>query len=216
MNRIMRTAPDELLLVTLLTAIPGLGQVIVIDVSFSGDVASCEKLVVELLNYGTPVKKVIHPEEYVKKQQSLDENASYGKYYYNKDAYFNWNDDVVETIFASFEAVSFPGVIVSIHPLGGAISRDYEKNSAFAHRQMPYVIAALAIYQPADREKVLKWGHHFDAKNFKGLYSSTEEVAHETSMKLAYGSANLPRLQQIKKQYDPENVFKHNFNILLH
>jgi len=211
-HEVMVGAPDELSIYLIFATLPNMGKVIVLDASFVGDVPSCEKALAGILNYGAPIVKAIHPDDYVTKQQKTDAMTAYGQHnFYNKDLYYNWNEDLIDQFVALIDVTPLGAIVITL-PLGGAVSRDFKANSAFSNRDAKYVIAPAVVYQEGGKEEVAKWVGKFKHEHIVGLYSSTEAVSHEEAA-LAFGGANLPRLREIKKKYDPENVFKHSFNI---
>jgi len=216
-NSIIKEASDDLCLHVDFTTLPNVGKSILLDISFVGDVASCEKALGDLLTYGTPLVKTIQLTQYSKKQQSLDVVTAHGQNFYNKDAYFDWkSDEIIDQIILPYEATTLPGANVFIVPLGGAIGRVSKESTAFAYRQSEYVLAVLAMYKEGEEQEALAWGRQYDQKKFFfGLYGTTEEISNHESTILAFGESNLPRLKEIKKKYDLENVFRYNFNISL-
>lgn len=86
--------------------------------------------------------------------------------------------------------------------------------TAFAHRSVPYGLIVNAAWdENGDPDRCIAWARDF-AKAMAphatgGVYVNGASDEPSSS---AYGS-NLSRLAQIKKTYDPNNVFRHNKNI---
>ena len=51
------------------------------------------------------------------------------------------------------------------------------------------------------------------AVHFKGLYLSFETDVRPERLKDAFPPRTLARLRELKRRYDPTNVFRDNFNI---
>jgi FAD/FMN-containing dehydrogenase len=79
------------------------------------------------------------------------------------------------------------------------------------------VVIASQWSRPEDTERGIKWARDTFASLTPFLaptrYVNYLEHDARDPASVAYGP-NLPRLKAIKTQYDPENVFRHNVNIL--
>jgi len=217
-NKTVVDSPVEAEIQYNLTFFPGVGQVIVVDACFIGDAADLEKVLGELYTYGTPIMKVVRKEEYYKKQQSGDHLVAYGGVYYNKDMFFDWSDEAVDPILTQFEKMPVvPWAFISILPMGGAIrNKDFVANSAWGHRQAEFLAATIVNYEMNKQEELFEWVRNYLYKSsaFSGIYTNTEEIPSEETSKLAY-TKNLPRLRELKMKYDPDNVFRFNYNIAI-
>ena len=107
--------------------------------------------------------------------------------------------------------------VVYLEPMGGAINRIDQKATAFPHRSAAYSIHILTGWSDADKdEPVLSWSREFynELKPFStgGVYVNL--LGHDESdrVKNAYGT-NFQKLREIKKKWDPGNLFRQNHNI---
>ncbi len=104
-----------------------------------------------------------------------------------------------------------------IRVLGGAFARVSEGATAFAHRRAPIMTAFIALSESAETAL------HHDRWAEEGITAMTQGddrvyVNFLTSdkperVRSAYSAATWERLQQVKRQYDPENLFRLNKNI---
>jgi FAD/FMN-containing dehydrogenase len=103
---------------------------------------------------------------------------------------------------------------VVIAPGGGAVGRVPEDATAFSNRDAPFNIHYINVWADAsDDERCIGWTRQIAADmkphTTGGLYLNY--IGDEGSA--AFGDAKFERLQRIKAQYDPENLFRFNQNI---
>jgi len=95
-----------------------------------------------------------------------------------------------------------------IRAVGGAVADVDPAATAYAHRSANFSVVALG----ADRARLdAVWDglkYHFD-----GLYLSFETDLRAERIEDAFPPATLARLRTLKARYDPQNVFRDNFNI---
>ena len=139
--------------------------------------------------------------------------------YYWKSTYLaGLDDDVVRTIAGHFDERPSPLSMVGLWALGGALARVDPTATATGPRDAPYVIEILANWaDPSDNDVNIAWARRFFAAlepfstgktnfNFPGL--GDEPGFARTALR-----ENWPRLVEMKKRYDPTNLFHLNQNI---
>jgi alkanesulfonate monooxygenase SsuD/methylene tetrahydromethanopterin reductase-like flavin-dependent oxidoreductase (luciferase family)/FAD/FMN-containing dehydrogenase len=95
-----------------------------------------------------------------------------------------------------------------IRSVGGAVADVPEDATAYSHRSANFSVVAFgASKQRLDAAWSDLSGH------FTGLYLSFETDQSPERLAEAWPPATLARLRALKKQYDPTNVFRDNFNI---
>ncbi|MCU1475768.1 MAG: linked oxidase domain protein [Subtercola sp.] len=95
-----------------------------------------------------------------------------------------------------------------IRSVGGAVADVAPDATAYANRSANFSVVVFGSHP--DRLNAL-WDdlfHHFD-----GLYLSFETDLRAGRLEEAFPPATLERLRQLKAEYDPENVFRDNFNV---
>ena len=93
-----------------------------------------------------------------------------------------------------------------LRAVGGAVSDVAPEATAYAHRSANFSVAAVG----ASKERLDPLWDEF-ARHFTGLYISFE--TREDRIEDAFPPATLARLRALKKQLDPGNLFRDNFNV---
>ena len=95
-----------------------------------------------------------------------------------------------------------------IRALGGATADVPADATAFAHRSANFSVVAFGAGRARLNAIWDAMHHHFD-----GLYPSFESDLPPERLHDAYPPATLARLRELKRRYDPDNVFRDNTNV---
>ncbi|MFD1505612.1 LLM class flavin-dependent oxidoreductase [Georgenia yuyongxinii] len=95
-----------------------------------------------------------------------------------------------------------------IRAMGGAMADVAPDATAFAHRSANFSVVAFG----AGAERLDRFWDPM-RQHFTGLYVSFETDRHPERLREAYPPRTLDRLLDIKRRYDPENVFRDNFDL---
>jgi FAD/FMN-containing dehydrogenase len=101
--------------------------------------------------------------------------------------------------------------------LGGAAARVPSDATAFAHRQRRLMVNVAAVYASADEDTV----HRAWAEDAAAALRRGEDAAYvnflgdegEERVRSAYPGTTWDRLAEVKRRYDPDNVFWLNQNV---
>jgi Berberine and berberine like len=109
-------------------------------------------------------------------------------------------------------------VNVGLWAQGGAVGRVPEDATAFTGRSAAFWAGVEAQWTEPDRDdEFVSWSRQtWDAlKPFTtaGTYVNDLVEASEALARAAYGEAKYDRLVELKRRYDPENVFRLNQNV---
>lgn len=126
-------------------------------------------------------------------------------------------DEKVATILEAIESSDAPMRVVQLRQLGGAMARIPADATAFAHRDREIMVNVAAFYEDEedrvrretwvdDLHKVLTDG---DDRGYAGFLG--DEGEHR--IRAAYPGRTWDRLREVKRRYDPDNVFSANQNI---
>ena len=120
---------------------------------------------------------------------------------------------IVDTLLASDAVFK----VAQIRVLGGASARVPSDATAYGHRKAPIMVNLAAFYTtPEDRLKRDAWVDEFRTKltqETKGAYVNFLMAEGDERIRGAYPGAIWERLRQIKRKYDPRNLFRLNQNI---
>jgi FAD/FMN-containing dehydrogenase len=105
---------------------------------------------------------------------------------------------------------------VNVRGLGGAVARVPADATAFAYRDSAALVTLAlmgeeAMVERAAPELVETWRRI--APHTTGAYSNFGTAGHPADIASIYPASTHQRLVQIKRAYDPDNVFRHNYNI---
>jgi FAD/FMN-containing dehydrogenase len=105
--------------------------------------------------------------------------------------------------------------VAHLRALGGAMARVPNDATAFAHRDRPLLVNVAALYEaPEQRDEHEAWVTDLSAElvGAPGAYSGFLGYDGKARIHEAYPEATLNRLVDVKKRYDPDNVFHMNHN----
>ncbi len=107
--------------------------------------------------------------------------------------------------------------MVQIRVLGGAVNRVPSGDTAYAHRDAQIMMFLANFYSdPADRSKRSKWVDDLMSalrQEHEGAYVNFLGDEGPARTRSAYPGPTWDRLRRIKRQYDPDNLFRRNQNI---
>lgn len=127
----------------------------------------------------------------------------------------------IETLAEHCAAQAWIGTAADVHHMEGAFGRVADDATAFPTRSAAFWLNVYGFWtDPADDPERIAWvkgfskamrPHAMDGQyiNFLG-HDETEVRAKALA---AYGPAKLARLIDVKRRYDPENLFQVNHNI---
>jgi FAD/FMN-containing dehydrogenase len=122
-----------------------------------------------------------------------------------------------EAILDHLEASTAPMAVAQLRVLGGAMARVSDDATAYAHRRRRAMVALGAVYEHAeeglDHEA---WVTAFAAaldQGAPGVYVNFLGDEGEGRVREAYPGPTWDRLATVKREYDPDNLFRLNQNI---
>jgi len=123
-----------------------------------------------------------------------------------------------QAIMEHLEALDAPMRVAQLRVLGGAMARVRNDATAFAHRASPIMVNIAAFYEDdADRAKKQAWMEGFASairQSDGGAYVNFVGDEGEARIRNAvYPGKTYDRLAEIKRRYDPDNLFHLNQNI---
>jgi FAD/FMN-containing dehydrogenase len=126
-------------------------------------------------------------------------------------------DETIEIILDFVKRSTSPFGSVVLRGLGGAMARVPVDATAFAHRDKAFYLAADNSWEDESHaERHVAWAEAFlqaVAPYTDGAYVGYLGDEGEDRVRAAYSPATYTRLAAIKRQYDPDNLFRLNSNI---
>ncbi|MGS0686281.1 LLM class flavin-dependent oxidoreductase [Nakamurella sp. GG22] len=95
-----------------------------------------------------------------------------------------------------------------IRSVGGAVADVHPDATAYANRTANFSVTAFGT----DRDRVNQGWDELQG-HFSGLYVNFETDLRPERLDDAYPGSTMQRLRQLKRRYDPDNVFRDNFNV---
>ncbi len=211
-------APDELSVGSFIGAFPPSGEPAVrISVVYSGPPEKAEGVLAPIQKAGKVLDSSVRTWDYVALQKSGDFDDPRANGAHMESGFLKaMTPELFRDALTAFEPSPNRAYWMIFTHGGGAISRVPNDATAFAHRDKPHGILSLvgwrAGHDPAadiayHRERSKIWKHHID-----GFYTNDLSDETQAEVNATYGE-NLPRLVQVKNQYDPTNLFRRNANI---
>lgn len=217
-------APDEVACYALALRIPPVdpfpsehhGEVAIgIVAMHAGSIETGTRAIEPLAEAPDAVVSFVAPMLYTDLQSSFDAAAPNGGRYYYKSAYMAGLPDEAITAFAA-ELDEFPGeyTLLGIEPLGGAIGRVARDATAFPHRDSAFVFGAWPGWaDPADDDAMIAWGRRvYEAMSpFSdgGMYANYLDQDDDNEVEAAF-RGNYDRLLEVKRKWDPDDLFGAN------
>ncbi len=223
----VKSAPEEISVWVVLRQAPPLPflpetvhgkEVVVLAIFYAGDVAKGNKLIDSLRGFGDPVGEHIGEQPYADWQKAFDPLLTPGARNYWKSHNFTELSDGASNSMIEYAAkLPSPQCEIFIAHIAGAANHVPPDAMAYAHRDTNFVLNVHGRWEDAaDDERCIAWARSFfDASApyaSGGTYVNFMTEDEGDRVTAAYGT-NYARLVQIKKQYDPENVFHRNQNI---
>jgi FAD/FMN-containing dehydrogenase len=220
-------APDELAVWTVLRPAPPLPflpkevhgtKIIALALIYAGDPKQGERLIEPLRRFGTPLGEHVGVQPYVAWQQVFDPLLTAGARNYWKSHNLSMLEDgLFDVVIAYVETLPSPQCEIFIAAIGGATTRPAPDSMAYAQRDATFVMNVHSRWEdPADDERCIGWARDFFNASAPfatgGAYVNFLTADEGDRVRSAYGP-NYDRLAQVKRQYDPDNLFRMNQNI---
>jgi FAD/FMN-containing dehydrogenase len=227
---LMAGAPEELMGVGVLWSAPEeefipehwRGQPVFIPAAcWSGPLEQGEDIVRPLREIAPPVADLSGPMPYLAAQQLFDPDYPDGGRYYWKSIYLRDLDDAtIEALIRHAAGRPSSHTTLDIWALGGAARREPAGGSAFTRREDPFLLGIEANWTaPEDDDANIAWAREVfrDMARFSpgGAYLNFPGFGEEgESLLRASFGPSYDRLRELKRRYDPDNVFRSNLNIV--
>ncbi len=195
-------------------------RVVAMTVCYSGDPAHRARAVAPLRDLGEPVFDLLQEWPYVQQQSYLDGTEPKGHHYYwRTELAAGLDEDLLSAAREGAAACPVPmGQVVVAH-VGGALNERAWDDGAVGNRDVRFVIGAAAAWEPEDprADDYVAWTRDAGARlqpfstgaSYVNFQTGEDDL---TRLRATYGP-NWERLVEVKRRYDPVNLFRTNRNI---
>ncbi|MGE0800224.1 MAG: FAD-binding oxidoreductase [Lautropia sp.] len=190
----------------------------VVVVAFAGTAADAESLAQPLLALGDPLGSHIARQPYQQWQQAFDPLLTPGaRNYWKSHNFTQLGDEMLDTVVEFGNRLPTQECEMFIAHIAGAPNRVAPDATAYVQRDARFVLNVHGRWQaPGEDAAGIAWARAvFTAcAPFAsgGAYTNFMTADEGARIESAYG-ANYPRLQRLKRRYDPDNVFHLNQNV---
>ena len=189
-------------------------------VCYSGDLDRTEEALAPIRALGAPILDLLREQPYVEVQSYLDATEPKGICHYWRTEFLSeLEDGLLETMRELTEESEHPEAEIGVLHIGGALNERAEDDGAVGNRDARYAIGAKAMWPPdaPDQDRLPTWvraAHErlrpfSTGRTYVNFQTSDED---EARVRATYG-ANHDRLVELKRRYDPGNLFRSNRNI---
>jgi len=186
---------------------------------FGDDLDEGEKALAPMREFGPPAIDMVDRIPYVAQQQLIDHGNPHGLLnYWSADFLAELPDKAIDTFVEHATKPVSPMSQMLILAMGGAIARVDENATAFGQRNAAVNTHYLSLWSdPADTERNIAYTREIaDAmKPWTTGRAYLNFIGDEGRDRVedAFGPEKFKRLQKLKKEWDPTNLFRHNQNI---
>ena len=223
----VNSAPEELNVWVVLRKAPPLPflpqsvhgkEVVVLPIFYSGPIAAAERLIAPLRDFGQAHGEHLGPQPYVQWQKAFDPLLTPGaRNYWKSHNFTELADGALDSIIEFAGKLPSPQCEIFVGLIAGAPNRVASDAMAYGHRDAKFVLNVHGRWDEAkDDQKCIAWARDFFKASAPyasaGAYVNFMTAEESDRIASAYGT-NYARLVEIKRKYDPENVFHLNQNI---
>jgi hypothetical protein len=190
-------------------------------ICWTGDHEEGERVVAPIREVAQPMMDMVGPMPYTALQSMLDGGGQKGINAYMKAEFMEeLTDDVVDKLVAHGAARPSPTTQLLLEPMGGAISKMGDDETALGRRDVAWCYHALSMWMEPGQEAEdaqVAWARklHTDLEpdTMDGVYLNFTSDVGEERVRKSYGPEKYARLVELKDKYDPTNMFHLNQNI---
>lgn len=186
---------------------------------YVGDVDEGKEAFEPLRSFGEPIADLTEPVPYTEHQQQADDLYCPGhRNYWKSNFYDEISEGFVEALMAHVDPLPTPYTTVFFEWMGGAIAEADSDATAFPHRERSFTFTVAPKWEDPDRDEALiTWAREFHEAMEPyapgGVYVNYMDADEGDRVRSAYG-VRYDRLVDLKEEWDPDNLFRTNQNIL--
>jgi FAD/FMN-containing dehydrogenase len=216
-----QSVPDELTVFGGLVYAPGSSdlRLAALVACHAGPAEQAQKDLAPLREFGQPLMVELGPMPYAVMNTLLDDGFPRGALNYWKSSFVeSLDDELIDLAVERFATTPSPLNAILFEHFHGAVTRVGVSESAVPHREVGYNLVMPSVWlDAADTEANIAWTRatfdlfspYFAERRWLNYFSDDDGT---DAVRAAYGP-NYDRLVELKRRYDPENVFHLNHNI---
>ena len=186
----------------------------------TGDAETAERDLEPFKTWGSPLMVEVGPMPYPVMNTILDAAYPAGALNYWMSSFVQGlSDELIDIVVERFAEIPSPMSVVLFEHFHGAVTRVGVTDTAVPHRDGGWNLLLPSQWtDPADTEKNIAWTRetfaalqpHFGTGRWLNYLGDDQA---DDAIRAAYGP-NYDRLVEVKRKYDPDNVFHLNHNIV--
>ena len=220
-REVVEDAPDELTPILVLSHDRATGdRVVAVSICWTGDSEDARERLESLRSTPGLLLDAVRPTSYLQLQALFGEIPFGLRHYWKGHFVTAMPDELIEFAVEHFAQRHSPLGIVLIEPVQGHARRVPDDATAFANRHAAFNVSGLSMWEsPEDDDEQIAWARAFGDGlgpyssrgggylNYMGSDEPLERV------QAAFGAEKFARLRELKRKFDPDNVFRQNQNI---
>ena len=187
---------------------------------WAGDPDEGEKALQPIRDVGPRVAEMVGPMPYPALNSAFDALVPPGLHHYWKANFVKeLTDDAIAAHLEHGPKLPAVNSTMHIYPINGACHRVASDSTAFAYRDATFATVIAGMWPPdeVDDDAAIAWVRdYYDATaphSEEGGYINFMAEDDQSRIRANY-KGNYDRLAATKRKYDPDNLFRHNQNIL--
>lgn len=192
-------------------------HVVHVRIAYLGDEASGAKLVEPLRDAAPRIMEGLREMPYTEAGSIYNDPTDPMPYHGSNSMLSDLDNKAVETLLETAGPDADHKFILELRHLGGALGRKPKVPNAVGHRDAAYALGALSRIGPVDLPTATE--AHNELKRAMHPWTIgrclnfTYGDADPDDVRDAYDAKDYERLTELKSRYDPENLFRLNYNI---
>jgi FAD/FMN-containing dehydrogenase len=201
------------------------GVNVVVNLLHYGEPAEAAREVGELRAALPPTVDRLAPRELVAYTRLMSGTYTRMRQWWDEEQVAELSEEAIELAVAAARRMEKDGLsqlsCLMLYPFRGALAREPEVAAAIA-RPGPgdWSVGSMLFWEDAgDDERHRAWSDRLMAELREAglttgrVYGNSQQLPDEERTRRSFGEADWARLREVKRQYDPENVFHLNHNI---
>ena len=182
----------------------------------AGDAEAGEHAVAPFRELAEPLADLLRPMSYP--EIYMPDEEDYHPIAVGKTRFTDhFEEEAPATILDRVESSTAMMAVAQIRALGGAMARVPDDATAFAHRKSRFMVTIANVYERVEETPTHQaWVDELAGSlglDSRGAYVNFLGEEGEAGVREAYPDPTWDRLRSVKRQYDPDNLFRRNQNV---